>query len=54
MDLQVPGDTLAFDGRGVATAGSSEGALGHAVFRAGSTTFMVSFNAMGASRIDGP
>jgi prepilin-type N-terminal cleavage/methylation domain-containing protein len=54
MDLQLQGDTLAFDGRGIATLGQSDAALGRAVFRSGDATFQVSFNSMGASRVDGP
>jgi prepilin-type N-terminal cleavage/methylation domain-containing protein len=54
MDLQLPGDTLAFDGRGIATLGSSDSALGRAVFMSGGSTYEVSFNSMGAARVDGP
>jgi Tfp pilus assembly protein FimT len=54
LDLQLPGDTLAFDGRGIASLGRSDTALGRAVFMSGGTTYEVSFNSMGASRVDGP
>jgi len=51
LDLQLSGDTLAFDRRGVADLSSAGGPLGRAIFTAGNTSYAVSFNSMGSSRI---
>ncbi len=53
LDLQFTGDTVAFDGRGVADLSGAGGPLGRAVFTAGSTTYAVSFNSLGSSRVVG-
>ena len=50
VDLQLPGDSLAFSGRGIATL---SGALGYAKFTAGVATYTVTFNSMGASKVGG-
>jgi Tfp pilus assembly protein FimT len=46
--LGETGDSLVFSNRGIATLGA---ALGAATFTAGSVTYEVSFNGMGASRV---
>jgi len=51
MNLQMAGDTVAFDGRGIADLSGATGTLGKAIFTAGSTTYAVSFNSMGSSRV---
>lgn len=51
IDLDIPGDSLVFDGRGIADLSGVTGSLGTATFRAGSERYTVSFNSMGASRI---
>jgi hypothetical protein len=51
VDLQTTGDSLVFSARGIATL---SGSLGTALFSAGSATYTVSFNSMGASQIGGP
>ena len=48
VDLELPGDSVAFSGRGIATL---SGSLGTASFTAGVTTYQVSFNSMGASQV---
>ena len=52
LNLQMTGDSVAFDSRGVADLSGSGSALGIAVFAAGGSTYYVSFNVMGASRLD--
>lgn len=54
IDLEMPGDSVVFDARGMADLGGVPGTLGRAVFRAGGTAFAVSFNALGASRVGEP
>jgi len=53
LDLEMPGDTLVFNGRGQADLTGADGPLGRAVFLAGSRSYVVSFNSMGVARIDG-
>ena len=48
--LDTAGDSLVFDARGVARL--SGGSLGTATFSSGAITYRVSFNAMGASKIE--
>lgn len=50
--LDLSGDSLVFDVRGMADLSGLGGALGTARFSSGATTYTVSFNGMGASRID--
>ncbi len=52
LNLQMSGDTVAFDARGVADLSGSGSSLGKASFAAGVTVYDVSFNVMGASRVD--
>ena len=52
IDLELAGDTLAFDGGGLADLTGGGESLGRAVFSAGSRAYAVSFNSMGVSRID--
>jgi type II secretory pathway pseudopilin PulG len=47
IDLALPGDSLTFSTRG---AGNVTG-VGTATFRAGTTTYQVRFNSMGAARV---
>lgn len=51
IDLEMPGDSVVFNGRGVADLSAVTGSLGTATFRIGSETYLVSFNSMGASRV---
>lgn len=51
MDLQLPGDSVAFDRRGVANLSGGPGSLGRAIFSAGTISYAVSFNSMGSSRV---
>ena len=51
VTLDVAGDTLVFDARGLADM-SGAGTLGTATFSSGVITYTVSFNGMGASKID--
>lgn len=50
--LDVAGDSLVFDARGLADMSGAGGALGTAQFSSGAITYTVSFNGMGASKID--
>lgn len=50
--LDFPGDTVVFDLRGVADLSGVGASLGTATFSSGAVTYTVSFNSMGASKID--
>jgi prepilin-type N-terminal cleavage/methylation domain-containing protein len=50
--LDITGDTLVFDARGIADLSGAGGPLGIATFSSGAVTYAVSFNSMGASKID--
>ena len=50
--LELPGDSLVFDVRGFADFSGVSGSLGTATFTSGLATYAVSFNSMGASRVD--
>ena len=52
LNLQVTGDSVAFDSRGVGDLSGSASPLGTASFAVGATVYDVFFNIMGASRID--
>lgn len=52
--LELSGDTLLFDRRGFADLSGASGTLGVARFVAGSTEYRVSFNGLGASRVQAP
>ncbi|RMH10943.1 MAG: prepilin-type N-terminal cleavage/methylation domain-containing protein [Gemmatimonadetes bacterium] len=51
VDLRLQGDTLAFSSRGVGDLTGAGGALGVARFVAGGVAYEVSFNSMGAARV---
>ena len=53
LDLEMNGDSVAFDRRGIADLSGAPGPLGRAVFTAGSRSYAVSFNSMGSSRVGG-
>ena len=54
IDLMFRGDTLVFDARGVASLANQQvpGPLGQASFEAGATRYTVSFNSLGASKVE--
>ena len=52
VTLDMTGDSLVFDTRGIADLSGAMGPLGTATFSSGAVTYTVSFNSMGASRID--
>ncbi|MFP3947227.1 MAG: Tfp pilus assembly protein FimT/FimU [Longimicrobiales bacterium] len=52
LNLQTTGDSVIFNGRGILDMSGIGGSLGTATFDAGGSTYTVSFNATGASRID--
>ena len=52
VSLDIAGDSLVFDSRGIADLSGAGGSLGTATFSSGSVTYTVSFNSMGASKID--
>ena len=53
LDLDFSGDTVAFDPQGVADLSGASGPIGRAQFTAGTMTYVVSFNSIGSSRIEG-
>ena len=52
VDLGIPGDSLVFSARGIADLSGAAGSLGTAIFSSGATSYTVSFNSMGASKIE--
>lgn len=54
IDLQFRGDSVLFTSRGVADLSGilGAGSVGEAVFSAGATRYAVSFNSMGASKVE--
>lgn len=52
VTLDVAGDSLVFNSRGMADMSGAGGALGTATFSSGAVTYTVSFNGMGASKIE--
>jgi Tfp pilus assembly protein FimT len=52
VTLDIAGDSLVFSTRGIADLSGAGGPLGTATFSSGSVTYTVSFNGMGASKID--
>ena len=50
--LDFTGDSVVFDSRGIADLTGAAGPLGIARFSSGAATYTVSFNSMGASKID--
>jgi len=52
VTLDMPGDSLVFDARGIADLSGAGGPLGTATFSSGGVMYTVSFNSMGASKID--
>lgn len=52
VTLDFAGDSLVFDRRGLADMSGAGGPLGTATFSSGAVTYTVSFNGMGASKID--
>lgn len=52
VDLLAGGDSVRFDARGIADLTGFSGSLGTATFSSGAVGYTVSFNGMGASKID--
>ena len=52
LNLQMTGDSLVFDARGVGDLSGSASPLGTASFAAGAMVYDVFFNVMGASKVD--
>ena len=52
LNLQLTGDSVVFNLRGVADLSGAPSTLGVASFAAGESVYDVSFNVMGASRLD--
>lgn len=48
----VAGDSVMLNGRGILDLSGAESSLGTLIFRAGESRYQVSFNSMGASRVD--
>jgi prepilin-type N-terminal cleavage/methylation domain-containing protein len=54
ISLDLDGDSVVFDRRGFADLTGAASTLGVATFTAGPSSYTVSFNGLGASRIDAP
>lgn len=52
LELALPGDSVGFDGRGVAALTGGGGTLGTARFRSGEVTYRVRFNSMGVAEVE--
>jgi prepilin-type N-terminal cleavage/methylation domain-containing protein len=52
VNLDISGDSVVFNSRGIADLSGAGGPLGTATFSSGAVTYTVSFNSMGASKID--
>jgi len=52
VDLEMPGDSVVFDARGIADLSGLAATLAEAHFRAGQRTFTVHFNSLGGARVD--
>lgn len=52
IDLQMGGDSVAVDSRGVVDLSNAAGGLGEASFSMGASTYVVYFNSMGASKVE--
>ena len=52
LTLNMAGDEVVFSARGIADLSGAGGPLGTASFSSGATTYTVSFNGMGASKIE--
>ena len=52
IDLQFTGDSVSFNSRGVADLTGAAGVLGVARFNLGTVAYEVSFNSMGASKVE--
>ena len=52
VTLDFVGDSVVFDSRGIADLSGASGLLGTARFSSGAARYTVSFNSMGASKID--
>lgn len=52
VTLDMTGDSLVFNARGIVDMSGAGGSLGTATFSSGAVTYTVSFNGMGASKID--
>ena len=52
INLNLTGDSMVFNSRGIADISGASGALGTASFSSGATMYTVSFNSMGASKVE--
>lgn len=52
ITVNTAGDSIVFSARGLASFAPASGVLGLATFSSGAITYTVSFNGMGASKID--
>jgi len=52
VTLEMAGDSLVFNSRGMVDMSGAGGSLGTATFSSGAATYTVSFNGMGASKIE--
>jgi prepilin-type N-terminal cleavage/methylation domain-containing protein len=54
LQIDLPGDSLRFNGRGIANLGGGPGTLGTARFTAGAMIYTVRFNSTGTAEIQAP
>lgn len=52
VTLEMSGDSVVFSARGIADLSGALGPLGTATFSSGAATYTVSFNGLGASKVD--
>lgn len=52
IDLNTTGDSLVFSSRGIADLSGAGGTLGTATFTSGDVVYTVSFNSLGASKVE--
>lgn len=52
VSLDMDGDSLVFSARGIADMSGASGPLGTATFSSGAASYVVSFNGLGASKVE--
>ena len=52
IDLEMPGDSLSFNSRGISNLSGMGAQLGTATFSTGDETYEVSFNTLGTSKVE--
>jgi hypothetical protein len=52
VTLDLSGDSVVFSARGIADLSDALGPLGSAAFSSGAATYTVTFNSLGASKVE--